>query len=140
MLAKYCMRNRIAVWLFAGISMVGALLSGCGVNQVAAPERFGPGGYEVVDYEGTVVKIQSKPKRVLTLSLTFDVIALGLTPPETLVAVNLMAADPGLSCIADEVKESKTAQETVYQKLKRRIENDAKQASHQKHRIPHERP
>lgn len=108
MLAKYCMRNRIAVWLFAGISMVGALLSGCGVNQVAAPERFGPGGYEVVDYEGTVVKIQSKPKRVLTLSLTFDVIALGLTPPETLVAVNLMAADPGLSCIADEVKESKT--------------------------------
>lgn len=30
-----------------------------------------------------------------------------------------------------EVKESKTAQETVYQKLKRRIENDAKQASHQ---------
>lgn len=30
-----------------------------------------------------------------------------------------------------EVKESKTAQETVYQKLKRRIENDAKQALHQ---------
>lgn len=30
-----------------------------------------------------------------------------------------------------EVNESKTAQETVYQKLKRRIENDAKQASHQ---------
>lgn len=30
-----------------------------------------------------------------------------------------------------EVKESETAQETVYQKLKRRIENDAKQASHQ---------
>ena len=30
-----------------------------------------------------------------------------------------------------EVKESKTAQETVYQKLKRRIGNDAKQASHQ---------
>jgi 2-oxo-4-hydroxy-4-carboxy--5-ureidoimidazoline (OHCU) decarboxylase len=30
-----------------------------------------------------------------------------------------------------EVKESKTAQETVYQKLKRRIENDAKQSSHQ---------
>jgi len=30
-----------------------------------------------------------------------------------------------------EVKESKTAQETVYQKLKRRIENDAKQVSHQ---------
>ena len=30
-----------------------------------------------------------------------------------------------------EVKESKIAQETVYQKLKRRIENDAKQVSHQ---------
>ena len=30
-----------------------------------------------------------------------------------------------------DVKESKTAQETVYQKLKRRIENDAKHASHQ---------
>lgn len=30
-----------------------------------------------------------------------------------------------------EVNESKTAKETVYQKLKRRIENDAKQASYQ---------
>ncbi|WP_062197625.1 transposon-encoded TnpW family protein [Massilibacterium senegalense] len=30
-----------------------------------------------------------------------------------------------------EVKESDTARETVFQKLKRRIENDAKQASHQ---------
>lgn len=30
-----------------------------------------------------------------------------------------------------EVNESKSARETVYQKLKRRIENDAKQASHQ---------
>ena len=81
------------------------LLSGCAAKVAPQPEYVGPGAYEVVDYEGTVVRIPGKPKRVLTLSLTFDVIALGLTPPKTLAAVNLMAADPGLSCIADEVQE-----------------------------------
>lgn len=105
MLEKHEVRNKIAGAVLLGIFAIGSLLSGCAAKVAPQPEYVGPGAYEVVDYEGTVVRIPGKPKRVLTLSLTFDVIALGLTPPKTLAAVNFMAADPGLSCIADEVQE-----------------------------------
>ena len=64
--------------------------------------------YSVVDYEGTVITLPHKPKHILTLSLSFDIMTLGIVPPEYLVAANKMANDPGISCIANETRDIKT--------------------------------
>ena len=64
--------------------------------------------YSVVDYEGSVIKLSHKPKHILTLSLSFDIMTLGIVPPEYLVAANKMANDSGISCIANETKDIKT--------------------------------
>ena len=50
-------------------------------------------------YEGTTVRIPEKAKRILTLSLGFDVMTLGMVQPERLVAVHqtaLIRVYPGL--------------------------------------------
>ncbi len=64
--------------------------------------------YSVVDYEGTVVTLPRKPKHILTLSLSFDIMTVGIVPPEYLVSANKMANDSGISCIANETKDIKT--------------------------------
>ena len=75
------------------------LTSGCGKGVGASPSIE---YREFVDYQGTRVKIPKKPKRVLTLALSFDVMAMGVVPPERFVAVNAYASDPGISCIVKE--------------------------------------
>lgn len=78
--------------------------SGCG--QQAAPPKQDT--RVVTDYEGTLVEVPRKPQRILTLSLGFDVMALGVVPPERLVAVHRSASDPGISYIVKESAGIKT--------------------------------
>ncbi len=86
-------------------------LCGCFIILFAAgcgPAASDPGQaateyrYTVTDYEGTVLSFSKPPQRILTLSLGFDVMTLGVVPPERMAAVNIAAEDPGISCIVKE--------------------------------------
>lgn len=69
------------------------LLTGCGTHA-PADKADNSAGYEVVDAQGTLVHLNSKPQRILTLSMETDEILLGLVPPHRLVGVNALLDDP----------------------------------------------
>ncbi len=62
------------------------------------------GGYEVMDSQGTVVKLAHKPTRILTLSMHTDIIALGMVTTDKLVGINALLDDPYSSNIVDKAK------------------------------------
>lgn len=61
-------------------------------------------GYEVVDSQGTVVKILDKPKRIVTLSMHTDIIALGMVTTDKMAAINALLDDPYSSNIVEKAK------------------------------------
>lgn len=84
--------------------LISLISAGCS-QSFSLREEYGAEAYEIVDYQGTVVKLPHKPQRILTLSLGFDVMTLGVAEPKRLVAVNKAAADPGISYIVEETKQ-----------------------------------
>ena len=77
------------------------LLSGCAADNLDISGNNSK-VRTIRDYEGTTVRIPEKAKRILTLSLGFDVMTLGMVQPERLVAVHQTAPDPGISWIVEE--------------------------------------
>lgn len=57
--------------------------------------------YSVTDYQGTKVDFQTKPQRILALSMSTDEIVLGMVKPDKVIAVNSMLDDPVSSNIPD---------------------------------------
>lgn len=90
-----CRSIRLCMVLFFSL-----LLSGCGVLMSPQKEAVGS-GYTVVDAKGNSVHIAQKPQRILTGSLTYDTIVLGLVPPDRLAAVNHLGNSPLSSSIAE---------------------------------------
>lgn len=76
------------------------LLSGCGNNTGTTNNKQ----YSVIDSQGTKVSFNSKPKKILTLSMSTDEIVLGLVKPEKLAAVNYLLDDPTSSNVSGLVK------------------------------------
>ena len=64
--------------------------------------------YQVTDVQGTVVKFEKKPERILTLAMGTDGIVLGLVPPTRLVGVNHLLDDPNSSNIVAKAKQIPT--------------------------------
>ena len=62
-------------------------------------------GYQVTDIQGTVVKFDRKPERILTFSMAADTIVLGLLPTCKLVAINPLLDDPNNSNIVEIAKQ-----------------------------------
>lgn len=81
------------------------LCTGCSSSQMS--NGMGNTQRYVVDAEGTRVAVPEKAKRILTLSLGFDVMTLGVVPPERMVAVHRNSSDPGISYIVEESKDIK---------------------------------
>lgn len=72
-------------------------LWGCGIQKNAQMQG---GGYDVTDIQGTVVHMDGKPQRILTLSMSTDEIIAGLVEPERIAAVNHLLDDPVSSNIS----------------------------------------
>ncbi|QNP76704.1 ABC transporter substrate-binding protein [Phascolarctobacterium faecium] len=76
------MLKKFLVFIF-----ISFLLAGCTSDKIDISMNNG-NVRAIRDYEGTIVELPEKPKRILTLSLGFDVMTLGLVPPDRLVAVH----------------------------------------------------
>lgn len=61
--------------------------------------------YEVVDAQGTVVKLKAKPQRIVTFSIGTDEIVLGLVPPKRMAAINETLDDPKSSNVVNLAKQ-----------------------------------
>ena len=57
--------------------------------------------YTVTDVQGETVAIRRKPTKILTLSMSTDIMMLGLVEPERMVAVNALLDDPVSSNVVD---------------------------------------
>ncbi len=62
------------------------------------------GGYVVTDARGKAVSFAKEPKKILTDSLHLDETVLTLVPASRLAGVYYLAAEPGISFIAEETK------------------------------------
>ena len=69
------MLKKFLVFIF-----ISFLLAGCTSDKIDISMNNG-NVRAIRDYEGTIVELPEKPKRILTLSLGFDVMTLGLVPP-----------------------------------------------------------
>lgn len=93
------MLKKFLVFIF-----ISFLLAGCTSDKIDISMNNG-NVRAIRDYEGTIVELPEKPKRILTLSLGFDVMTLGIVPPDRLVAVHKTAPDPGISWIVEESRQ-----------------------------------
>lgn len=99
------MQKKTIIGIYMSILLIiycAMLLAGCGSNTAAIKNQ--DGRYSVVDSQGTTVEFSSRPKRILTLSMSTDEIILGLVKPEKLVAVNYLLDDSTSSNISGLVK------------------------------------
>ena len=80
------------------------LVSACGNKKVEPTKIKTASSYSVVDCEGTTVEFPKKPLRILSQSLTFDTMILGLVPPDRLVSCNILGGYPDASFIVEETK------------------------------------
>lgn len=90
--------------IFVLLCISSLVLSGCAADNLYISDDNSK-VRTIRDYEGTLVRIPEKAKRILTLSLGFDVMTLGLVPPDRLVAVHKTAPDPGISWIVEESRQ-----------------------------------
>lgn len=103
MLKKFALTIRILL-VAAVVVCLAVMLGGCGVSNGTSAASEAKTGYNVVDSEGTTVHLQKKPMRILSQSLTFDTMILGIVPPERLIACNILGGDQDSSFIVEETK------------------------------------
>lgn len=68
-------------------------LNSCGLQTKSSTGK----GLTLTDSTGAQVVITKKPQRILSMSLMFDTMLLGLVPPERMVACNVALDDPDAS-------------------------------------------
>jgi iron complex transport system substrate-binding protein len=96
------MRHRIVPCIVLFLCL-GILLTGCKVPGQIDNGSAGA-AYEVTDITGETIQMPSKPKRILTLSMSTDEIMLGLVKPGQMAGVNALLDDPVSSNIVDIAK------------------------------------
>lgn len=83
------------------VAFIGAFcLSGCIKDKNSAEVGT---GYEVTDYKGRNVRFKKQPERIMTQSMMYDTMVLGLVPAEKLVSCHVLSTDPESSYISKEV-------------------------------------
>lgn len=73
-------------------------LVGCGNEEASVTSS----SYEVIDAQGTVIKLPHKPTRIMTTHFHLDNMLLGIVEQERVVAVSSTMLDPNVSYIAPE--------------------------------------
>lgn len=87
------------------------LISGCGVSKDATAGE--PAArHTVVGYDGVIVSLTRKPMRIITDSITFDTMVVGIVPPDLLISANYLDDDPQLSYIAEATKNIEVKRKT----------------------------
>lgn len=93
---KRLMNLLIACWLMM-------VLTGCSGLRQAQPDHQQP-AYQVVDSQGQVVKLMSKPQRIISLSIGTDEFVVDLVPLERIAALTYLSDDAGISNITEQAK------------------------------------
>ena len=87
------------------------LISGCGVSKDATAGQ--PAARHTVEgYDGVAVSLPKKPMRIMTDSMTFDTMVVGIVPPERLISANYLDDDPQLSYIVEATKDIEVRRKT----------------------------
>ena len=103
---EFSIRNR-KVW-FVSLLLCIALffLSGCEMKKMGG-DAASKESYVVTDAFDNQVTIPHKPKKILGTDSAIDTMLLGVVEPSRLAACFIADKDPGMSYIADEVKDIK---------------------------------
>lgn len=92
-------------WLFSLFLFIALfLVSGCEMKKMSG-DLESKESYTVTDAFHNKVTISHKPKRILGTSSSIDTMLLGVVEPSRLAACFIADKDPGISYIADEVKD-----------------------------------
>ena len=91
------------VVLFIIVVGIAVLLVGCGRQSTSSSDK-NVVGYEVIDGQGTVIKLTKKPQKILPLSIGTDEMLVGIVPLERIAALTYLADDVGMSNIIEEAK------------------------------------
>ena len=91
------------IFLLLALAAFIALISGCGNAKDATAGQVAA-SHKVEGYDGVIVSLPKKPMRIITDSITFDTMVVGIAPPERLISANYLDDDPQLSYIAEATK------------------------------------
>ena len=94
------MIKRWQEWVLVGLlSLLAIAATGCGGKASSSPpvNVKTETAYTVVDATGHTVRLNGKPRRIVSLTLGTDEILLDMIGPERIVALTKFAYDPGIS-------------------------------------------
>ena len=72
-------------------------MTACGKSEKIAVTNNLDTAYKVVDAQGSVIKMFEKLPKIMTTHFYLDAIALGIVPPERMIAISKTASDPAVS-------------------------------------------
>lgn len=96
------MRKKIAYLIFLSLCLI---LCGCVQESRPQATANSPSSYSVTDHTGTVLKLQKKPERIVSINIAADEILMGLVQPERIAALSYLSEEPGISHITGEAKQ-----------------------------------
>ncbi len=82
-------------------------MTACGKSEKIAVTNNLDTAYEVVDAQGSVIKMFEKLPKIMTTHFYLDAIALGIVPPERMIAISKTASDPAVSYMIKKLKKFK---------------------------------
>ena len=103
---EFSIRNRKVWFVFLLLCIALFLLSGCEMKKMGG-DAASKESYVVTDAFDNQVTIPHKPKKILGTDSAIDTMLLGVVEPSRLAACFIADKDPGMSYIADEVKDIK---------------------------------
>ena len=103
---EFSIRNRKVWFVFLLLCISLFLLSGCEMKKMGG-DAASKESYVVTDAFDNQVAIPHKPKKILGTDSAIDTMLLGVVEPSRLAACFIADKDPGMSYIADEVKNIK---------------------------------
>ena len=109
------MKRRKAIsiksWLLCLFSLLSVLFfaAGCGKQEESAQTKTAPPAYaySVTDSQGYELRLEKKPQRIVSLSISTDEIWLDLVDAERIVALTYLADDAGISNVTEKAKKVK---------------------------------
>ena len=101
-------KGKIRWWGVCLLLLFAAGVAGCFKDVSKAEMERGEASVRTwIDAQGEMVRLSSKPQRIISCSISTDEILLGLTDTSRIAALSVLADDPGISNLVDEAKKVK---------------------------------